>query len=65
MASMVGGLDLHRRQITFDSPIPSPARCGGASYGGRTSTFPPLAGQEVAARAKGRRVELAVEGWTG
>jgi transposase len=66
MPSMVGGLDLHRAQITFEMAD----SVSGELWRGRLwqpdrQRFRRWLTQEVATRAKGGTVELAVEGCTG
>ncbi len=66
MASMVGGLDLHRRQITFElADVASGELWRGKLWQPDRQRFRRWLDQEVAARARGGRVELAVEGCTG
>lgn len=66
MASMVGGLDLHRRQITFDIADAATGEVWrGKLWQPDRQRFRRWLTQEVAARAKGGAVELAVEGCTG
>jgi transposase len=66
MASMVGGLDLHRRQITFElADVESGELWRGKLWQPDRQRFRRWLDQEVAARAKGAPVELAVEGCTG
>src|SRR6516225_2069162 len=64
--SMVGGLDLHRRQITYDVLDDD----SGEIWRGRLwqpdrQRFRRWLGTEVAARSRGESVALAVEGCTG
>lgn len=66
MTSMVGGLDLHRRQITYELVD----RATGEIWRGRLwqpdrQRVRRWLAQDVATRAKGGSVELAVEGCTG
>ena len=66
MASMVGGLDLHRRQITFEfADTDSGELWRGKLWQPDRQRFRRWLNQEVAGRAQGRLVELAVEGCTG
>jgi hypothetical protein len=65
MASMVGGLDLHRRQITFEiADTDSGEVWRGKLWQPDRQRLRRWLTQDVAARAKGQ-VELAVEGCTG
>jgi transposase len=64
--SMVGGLDLHRRQITFDiADTASGEVWRGRLWQPDRQRFRRWLAQDVAARADGAPVELAVEGCTG
>jgi hypothetical protein len=66
MASMVGGLDLHRRQITFEfADVESGELWRGKLWQPNRQRFRRWLTQDVAVRANGGRVELAVEGCTG
>jgi transposase len=64
--SMLGGLDIHRRQITFDIvETESGEVWRGKLWQPDRQRFRRWLAQEVAARANGGPVELAVEGCTG
>ena len=65
-ASIVGELDLHRRQITFNTATPPRARSGEAGCGSRIDNAS-VAGWPKTWRLEpiGGSVELAVEGCTG
>ena len=66
MASMVGGLDLHRRQITFEvADVESAELWRAKLWQPDRQRFRRWLNQEVATRAKGGQVDLAVEGCTG
>jgi transposase len=64
--SMVGGLDLHRRQITYDVlDVDSGEIWRGRLWQPDRQRFRRWLGTEVAARSRGESVALAVEGCTG
>jgi transposase len=64
--AMVGGLDLHRRQITFDVlEVQSGQEWRGRIWQPDRDRFRRWLGHEVTSRAQGGRVALAVEGCTG
>jgi transposase len=64
--AMVGGLDLHRRQITFDVvEVESGQEWRGRIWQPDRERFRRWLGNEVTSRARGGRVALAVEGCTG
>jgi transposase len=64
--AMVGGLDLHRRQITFDVvEVESGQEWRGRIWQPDRDRFRRWLGHEVTSRAQGGRVALAVEGCTG
>jgi transposase len=66
MAIMVGGLDLHRRQITFEIvELESGEIWRGKLWQPDRQRFRCWLSEEVAVRANGGAVELAVEGCTG
>jgi transposase len=66
MSSMVGGLDLHRAQITFDvMEVESGEVWRGRLWQPDRQRFRRWLAQDVASRAAGGSVELAVEGCTG
>ena len=60
--AIVGGLDIHRRQVTFDYLAPSPGRCGGA--GSIPACRAKLRGWLERFAGRGD-VTFAVEGYTG
>src|SRR5207237_7676309 len=63
---MVGGLDLHRRQITFDVvEVESGLEWRGRIWQPDRERFRRWLGNEVTSRARDGRVALAVEGCTG
>ena len=64
--TMVGGLDLHRRQITFDVvEVESGLEWRGRIWQPDRERFRRWLGNEVTSRARDGRVALAVEGCTG
>ena len=64
--SMVCGLDLHRQQITFDAlQVESGEVCRGRLWQPDRQRFRRWLRQDVAAKANGGPVALAVEGCTG
>jgi transposase len=64
--AMVGGLDLHRQQITFDVlEVESGQEWRGRIWQPDRDRFRRWLGHEVTSRAQGDRVALAVEGCTG
>ena len=64
--AMVGGLDLHRQQITFDVvEVESGQEWRGRIWQPDRDRFRRWLGHEVTSRAQGGRVALAVEGCTG
>src|SRR5260370_26846116 len=64
--AMVGGLELHRRQITFDVvEVESGQEWRGRIWQPDRDRFRRWLGHEVTSRAQGGRVALAVEGCTG
>ncbi len=64
--AMVGGLDLQRRQITFDVvEVESGLEWRGRIWQPDRDRFRRWLGHEVTSRAQGGRVALAVEGCTG
>jgi transposase len=64
--AMVGGLDLHRRQITFDVvEVESGQEWRGRIWQPDRDRFRRWLGHEVTSRAQGGPVALAVEGCTG
>ena len=66
MVSMVGGLDLHRAQITFDiAEVESGEVWRGRLWQPDRERVRRWLRQDVASRAGGGSVELAVEGCTG
>src|SRR5437773_1666975 len=66
LMAMVGGLDLHRRQITFDVvEVESGLEWRGRIWQPDRERFRRWLGNEVTSRARGGRVALAVEGCTG
>ena len=66
MVSMVGGLDLHRRQITFElADVASGEMWRGRLWSPDRQRVRRWLAEEVAPRAQGGGVEVAVEGCTG
>src|SRR6266568_3441481 len=66
MSMLLGGLDIHRRQFTFDIvEMESGEVWRGKLWQPDRQRFRRWLTQEVAARAKNGTVELAVEGCTG
>ena len=63
--TMVCGLDLHRQQITFDAELGSGEVWRGRIGQPDRARFRRWLAEEVAPRATGDQVELAVEGCTG